>query len=131
MKSRILQKIGAESSQKAAREDRGKIEEGLLKNRAGKSGDAVREGRRMTDSEKIEFLAGRVHALLGFATAVITSHPNPSILAQHLEKIGEINLARAESETVSDDYVEGVLDIKNQLKRAVETVLAQKIDPKR
>jgi hypothetical protein len=85
----------------------------------------------MTDSEKIEFLAGRVHALLGFATAVITSHPNPSILAQHLEKIGEINLARAESETVSDDYVEGVLDIKNRLKRAVETVLAQKIDPKR
>ena len=85
----------------------------------------------MTDSEKIEFLAGRVHALLGFATAVITSHPNPSILAQHLEKIGEINLARAKSETVSDDYVEGVLDIKNRLKRAVETVLAQKIDPKR
>jgi hypothetical protein len=39
----------------------------------------------MTDSEKLEFLAGRVHALVGFATAVITSHPNPMVLARHLE----------------------------------------------
>ncbi len=84
----------------------------------------------MTDSEKIEFLAGRVHALLGFAMAVITSHPNPSLLAQHLEKIGEVNLARAEAEPVSDDYVDGVLDIKDRLKRAVETVLGQKTNLK-
>jgi hypothetical protein len=84
----------------------------------------------MTESEKIEFLAGRVHALLGFATAVITSHPNPTVLAQHLEKIGEINLARAETEPVAEEYVDGVLDIKNRLKNAVEMTLAQRTNPR-
>ena len=83
----------------------------------------------MTETEKIEFLAGRVHALLGFATAVITSHPNVALLAQQLEKIGELNLATAESQLVSDEYVEGVLDVKNRLKNTVETVLAQKTRP--
>jgi hypothetical protein len=78
----------------------------------------------MTQSEKLEFLAGRVHALVGFATAVITSHPNPQMLAYQLEKIGEVNLATAESQPVSDEYVDGVLDMKDRLKAAVAIALA-------
>jgi hypothetical protein len=87
--------------------------------------DTGRKFKPMTDSEKLEFLAGQVHALMGFAMAVITSHPNRSLLAEHFEKIAEINLARAEGELVSDDYVDGVLDVKERLKRTLETVLVQ------
>ncbi|MGD0150050.1 MAG: hypothetical protein ABSB77_15850 [Xanthobacteraceae bacterium] len=54
------------------------------------------------------------------------SHPNPSLLAQLLDKVGEINLARAEGEPILDAYVDGVIDIKNRLKQAVEMVLAQR-----
>jgi hypothetical protein len=83
----------------------------------------------MTDAEKIEFLGGRTQALLGFAIAVIMSHPNPSVLAGNLEEIAEINLARAEAEPVTDDFVDGVLDIKARLLRAVAMSLARKSTP--
>lgn len=84
----------------------------------------------MTDSEKIEFLEGQVHALVGFATAVIFSHPNPTLFAQCLEKIGEVNLARAEADTVTDAYVDGVISIKTRLKSLAETALARQTHPK-
>jgi hypothetical protein len=55
----------------------------------------VRRRTALTESEKIEFLGGQVHALMGFAIAVITSHPNLAYLADNLEKSGEINLAKS------------------------------------
>jgi len=76
----------------------------------------------MTESEKIEFTAGRVHALLGFVTAVILSHPNPAWLAQSLEEIGSANLATAEA-SASERYVEGVRDIQQRIRKAVEMAL--------
>lgn len=80
----------------------------------------------MTSDKKLEFLAGQVHALIGFATALVTSHPNLDLLAGHLEKAGEINLARAESTPVADAYIEGVLDVKDRLKELVEIALEQR-----
>jgi hypothetical protein len=74
----------------------------------------------MTSEEKIEFLGGQVHALIGFATALITSHPNLTLLAEHLEKAGELSLARAESVSVADVYVDGVLDVNDRLSKIVE-----------
>ena len=79
----------------------------------------------MTDSEKLETLAGRVHALVGFATAVITSHPNPAILALHLERVSEMNLARAETSAVSENYVEGVQDMRDRLFEVVRIALGR------
>lgn len=84
----------------------------------------------MTDSEKIEFLGGQVHALIGFATAIIIADPTPARLQKYLDYVGEINLARAEGALVSESYVEGVLDVKDRLKRAVETALKQRANPK-
>jgi len=54
----------------------------------------------MDQNEKIEFLGGQVHALVGFAHAVITSHPNLAVLARHLDEIGKVNLATAETSAV-------------------------------
>jgi hypothetical protein len=67
--------------------------------------------------------------LIGFATALITSHPNLALLAEHLEKAGELNLARAESTPVSDAYVEGVLEVKDRLRKLVEIALGQRTPP--
>jgi hypothetical protein len=83
----------------------------------------------MTSEEKIAFLGGQVHALIGFATALITSHPNLALLAEHLEKAGELNLARAESMPVADVYVEGVLDVKDRLREIVEIASGQRTRP--
>jgi hypothetical protein len=84
---------------------------------------------QMTGDEKIEFLGGQVHALMGFATALITSHQNLALLAEHLEKAGEINLATAESMPISDTYVEGVLDVKDRLRNIVGIALEQRRRP--
>jgi hypothetical protein len=84
----------------------------------------------MDQSEKIEFLGGQVHALVGFALAVITSHPNLAVLAQHLEQIGTTNLAVAETAAVREEYVLGVEDIRDRLKAAVTSALAHRKSPK-
>jgi hypothetical protein len=84
----------------------------------------------MDQNEKIEFLAGQVHALVGFAHAVISSHPNPAVLARHLERIGTVNLARAETAAVHEEYVLGVEDIQGRLKLAVTSARAQRTNPK-
>jgi hypothetical protein len=83
----------------------------------------------MTDDEKLEFLAGQVHALVGFAPAVITSHPNLGVLARHLEKVGQINSVSAETSLASDAYVEGVRNMQDRLKAIVEMASAQQKGP--
>jgi len=80
----------------------------------------------MTDAERLDFLAGQVHALMGFAQAVISTHHAPERLARHLDSIGQMALARAEGTLVSDDYVDGVQDVQNRLKRGVEIALGQR-----
>jgi hypothetical protein len=83
----------------------------------------------MDQSEKIEFLGGQVHALVGFAHAVILSHPNLAVLSQHLERRGMANLAVAETSAVREEYVLGVEDIRDRLKLAVTSALAQRAKP--
>lgn len=83
----------------------------------------------MTESEKIEFLGGQVHALMGFAIAVITTNADPAKLARHLDFVGQVTLARTENDLVSDTYIEGIQDVQDRLKRAVETALKQRAGP--
>lgn len=80
----------------------------------------------MTEDDKLEFMAGRVHALVGFATAMITSHPEPDVLARHVENILPINEAAAEISAVPDAYVEGVYDVLDRLLRAVKMAQEQR-----
>jgi hypothetical protein len=89
-----------------------------------------RKKQAMNQSEKIEFLGGQVHALMGFAQAVIASHPDLPVLARRLEQIGTVNLATAETAAVREEYVLGVEDIRDRLKQAVTTALAQRTNPK-
>ena len=83
----------------------------------------------MNNSEKIEFLGGQVHALIGFATAVITASDDLAYLARHLDFVSQTNLVKAENALVDEMYVEGVLDVQKRLKSAVETALAHRAKP--
>jgi hypothetical protein len=73
----------------------------------------------MTESEKIEFLAGQVHALMGFTTAVVLSHPNVPLLAKGIETVAQANLALAEGIAVTDRYIDGIQDIWGAVRKAI------------
>lgn len=79
----------------------------------------------MTQSEKIEFTAGRVHALVGFVTAVAYSHPDPVKLAAAWEQVGLANLAMAESQPVDEAYIEGVQDMQQRIQALVALALKE------
>jgi hypothetical protein len=84
----------------------------------------------MTEAEKkIEFLGGQIHALMGFALAVINTHPAPARLSRNLDFVGQTTLAHAEGSLVTDAYVDGVQDVQDRLKRGVEMALQQQAPP--
>jgi hypothetical protein len=84
----------------------------------------------MTETErKIEFLEGQIHALMGFALAMITTHPTPARLSRHLDFVGQVTLARAEGALVPDAYVDGVLNVQDRLRRGVEIAVQQQASP--
>lgn len=82
---------------------------------------ATRDPDTDHNRDDIQFLAGQVHALMGFALAVIKTHPKRRALARELDLFGQVTLARSEAATVSDDFVEGVQNIQDRLEAGVES----------
>jgi hypothetical protein len=72
-----------------------------------------------TESENIRFLAGQVHALVGFCVAVINSHPSPAELGLHLDAVEHVTLAHVESTLVMEEFIDGMRDVFDRLKAAV------------
>jgi hypothetical protein len=77
------------------------------------------------ETENIRFLAGQVHALIGFCVAVINTHPSPADLSLHLEAVEHVSLARVESTLVIEDFLDGMRDVFDRLKTAVATADAR------
>src|SRR5215469_4053554 len=71
------------------------------------------------DTENVLFLAGQVHALVGFCIAVINAHPSPAELGLHLDAAEHVTLAHVESTLVMEDFLEGVRNVFDRLKAAV------------
>jgi len=71
------------------------------------------------ESENMQFLAGQVHALVGFGIAIINTHPSPAELSQHLEAAEHVTLAHVESTLVIEDFLDGVRNVFDRLKIAV------------
>lgn len=61
----------------------------------------------MTDAERLEYLAGQVHALTTFAAAVITSHPARGRLRAEFQRVEQMALALSESQATSEVYLDG------------------------
>jgi hypothetical protein len=71
------------------------------------------------ETENVQFIAGQVHALVGFCVAVINSHPSPEMLGLHLEAVEHVTLAHVESTLVMEDFLEGTRNVFDRLKAAV------------
>jgi hypothetical protein len=77
------------------------------------------------ETENIRFLAGQVHALVGFCVAVINTHPSPADLNLHLEAVEHVTLARVESTLVIEDFLDGMRNVFDRLKTAVANAEAR------
>jgi hypothetical protein len=71
------------------------------------------------ETENVQFLAGQVHALVGFCIAIINTHPSPAALSQHIEAVEHVTLAHVESTLVIEDFLDGVRNVFDRLKIAV------------
>jgi hypothetical protein len=71
------------------------------------------------ETENVRFLAGQVHALVGFCVTLINTHPSPADLSLHLDAVEQITLARVESTLVIEDFLHGVRNVFDRLRTAV------------
>jgi hypothetical protein len=71
------------------------------------------------ESENVQFLAGQVHAIVGFCIAIINTHPSPAELSQHIGAAEHVTLAHVESTLVIEDFLDGVRNVFDRLKIAV------------
>jgi len=85
----------------------------------------------MTDTgetENVGFLAGQVHALVGFCVTIINTHPSPADLSQHVEAVEHVTLARVESTLVIENFLDGVRNVFDRLKTAVADAEARQAE---
>jgi hypothetical protein len=71
------------------------------------------------ETENVQFLAGQVHALIGFCIAIINTHPSPAELSQHIEAVEHVTLAHVESTLVIEGFLDGVRNVFDRLKIVV------------
>jgi hypothetical protein len=70
---------------------------------------------------RVDFVAGQVHSLIGFALAVVNTHPDPANLQAHLEKADLAAVSIAGGQLVSDDFLKGMEDVAVRLRVSVES----------
>lgn len=80
------------------------------------------------ETENVRFLAGQVHALIGFCIAIINSHPSPGELSQHIEAVEHVTIAHVESTLVIEDFLDGVRNVFDRLRLAIASAEAQQAE---
>ena len=75
--------------------------------------------------ERLRFVSGQMHMLVGFLLAVIDTHPDPTELARHFETAAQITLALSEGALIPEKYLDGELNILARLKDALENARAR------
>ena len=70
---------------------------------------------------RVDFVAGQVHSLIGFALAMVNTHPDPTNLQAHLEKADLAAVSVAGGKFVSDDFLKGMEDVAVRLRVSVES----------
>jgi hypothetical protein len=59
------------------------------------------------EADRIDYLAGQVHALLTFACAMIEAHREPMLLEQKFERLQQLALSKTEPVAVKDAFLDG------------------------
>ena len=80
------------------------------------------------EAENVRFLAGQVHALVGFCVTLINTHPSPADLGLHLDAVEQVTLARVESTLVIEDFLHGVRNVFDRLRAAVANAETRQAD---
>jgi hypothetical protein len=85
----------------------------------------------MDYEEKVDFLGGQIHGLLGVCVALINAQSEIGLMRTQdlLEAAEQGTLARVEAETGSDNHVEGVRDVIDRLKETGERALERRTRP--
>jgi hypothetical protein len=78
--------------------------------------DKLGEGELVTDSEKIDFLAGQIGALAGFASAVMKSHRDFAALDAAFAETSARQDAVTVPSSASNEFVNGHLEMTKRLK---------------
>jgi hypothetical protein len=80
------------------------------------------------EAENVRFLAGQVHALVGFCVTLINTHPSPADLGLHLDAVEQVTLAHVESALVIEDFLHGVRNVFDRLRTAVASAETRQAD---
>jgi len=83
------------------------------------------------ETQNVRFLAGQVHALVGFCVTLINTHPSPADLSLHLDAIEQVTLARVESTLVIEEFLHGVRNVFDRLRAAVANAETRQADQRR
>jgi hypothetical protein len=95
------------------------------------TGDSAARETLVTDTretENVRFLAGQVHALVGFCVTLINTHPSPADLGLHLDAVEQVTLAHVESALVIEDFLHGVRNVFDRLRTAVASAETRQAD---
>jgi hypothetical protein len=86
----------------------------------------------LTDAEirrRLQWLAGQNHGLTAVLSVIIMMHRSPADLAREIETIEQRALADVESTLVPDDFLDGMRDIFDRLKKSAS--IAQELQTNR
>jgi hypothetical protein len=61
----------------------------------------------MTEADRVEYLAGQVHALLTFAAALMNTHPAQARLKREFQRLEKVAVAQTESRPVKEAFLVG------------------------
>lgn len=76
--------------------------------------------KRTPEVDRVDFLAGQVHALVSFALAAATTHREPLLLRAEYEKSSQTGLAKMEMSPASDRAVAGFQDVTRRILSILE-----------
>ena len=69
----------------------------------------------MTDKERLDYLQGQVAALKSFCLALMSSHPNPRLLFDRMERFGNQQAGILLGQPTSDALLQGADAKRDQL----------------
>jgi hypothetical protein len=76
--------------------------------------------RHAPEVQRVDFIAGEVHALLCFALAVSTAFSDRDLLCHQFEKTSQVGLAKLETSLVGDKTVAGFQDVCGRILGALQ-----------
>ncbi len=79
----------------------------------------------MSDSDKLEFLAGEMNGLRVVLMALLNNHPDPRALVQELDRLADLQRAISNPEPVTEKFIEGQSRATDDFRARILEILAR------